>query len=461
MIAYYLSWRFSAAHIVELLLLAAAWTLLENRPWESPRALGRALCELLGLLLTLFLLDIYVTSRAPLQYPLYWIVAQGAVSCVYVFMHPQDRCRAGLALWCSMYAGSISLAAIGGQLSIVLNTCGVSSAWQGAARNCLVAMSDLLALYLGGRRLDEYERVPLSGLFMILAGDLCLFLIRWLETRWFTVSYEHAVIFAACYFCVLMLVLLAVYAVDSICREQTRGMQLLAEKQRAESEHDLVRLTQKQLDDLRQLRHDIKNQYACMRILLAERRYDELETYFRHQDSELALLTAPLDCGNRCVSIVLNMERQKAASVGVSLHTKLVVPPVLPFPDDDMCSLLSNLIDNAVEECVRLGESLPQVREEGVSLSINPGNPSSDYLYIETKNPTDRKKLARRTDGLVTTKKDASLHGYGTRIITRIAEKYNGSTFFEAADGVFTARVLLDMMYNPPAVSLGTPTAER
>ena len=130
----------------------------------------------------------------------------------------------------------------------------------------------------------------------------------------------------------------------------------------------------------------------------------------------------------------------------MALHTKLVVPPVLPFPDDELCSLLSNLIDNAVEECVRLGAYFPKVMEQGVSLSINPGNPSSDYLYIEVRNPTDRKNLARRTGGIVSTKSDAALHGYGTRIVTRLAEKYNGSALFEAKDGIFIARVILDMM---------------
>ena len=409
MFAYYLTYRLDAAHLLELLLLAVAWALLENRPWQSVRALGRTACELAGLFLVLFLCDVIVTYRTTTQYPLVWVLAQGAVSALYVFTHPRELTRAGFALWCSMFAGSISLTAIGGQASILLSTFSNSFLWQGVVRDIFTGLSILLALYLNAKRLDQYEKVPLSGLVMILAGDLCLFIIRWLETRWFALNYQYVIIYAVAYFCVLVLVLCAAYAVDSICREQAKSLQLLAEKQRAESEKELVTLSQKQLDDLKQLRHDIKNQYAYMRILLAQRRYDELEEYFQRQDGELALRAAPLSCGNRCVDIVLNMERQKAEAAGVTLTTKLVVPPVLPFPDDDLCSLLSNLIDNAIEECVRLGAYFPKVREEGVTLSINPGNPSSDYLYIEVKNPTDRKNLARRTGGIISTKGDADL----------------------------------------------------
>ena len=445
MLTHYLTYVFDTAHFFELLFLAAAWSMLENKPWLSWRSLGRTAAELAGLFAVMFFCDAYLTSHTS-NYILVWVLAQGILSAVYVFLHARDRCLAGFALWCSMYAGSISLAAIGGQMSIILGALGEPGALQGFSRVIFDALGILLAVYLNAKRLDRYERIPAGGLLMILAGDLCLFLIRFLESRWFSLYLSHAVLLAAAYFCVLILVLCAVYAVDSICREQARSMELLAERQRAESEQELVRLTEKQLDDLRRLRHDIKNQYSYMRILLAEKRYDELEEYFQRQDGELTAVAAPLNCGNRCVSIVLNMERQKAEAAGIAMTTKLVVPPVLPFPDDDLCSLLSNLIDNAIDECVRLGTYFPKYREQGVSVSINPGNPSSDYLYIEVRNPTDRKHLTRRTDGIVSTKADAALHGYGTRIITRIAEKYNGTALFEAADGVFTARVILDMM---------------
>ena len=445
MINYYLNTIFDTAHFFELFFLSASWAMLENKPWLSLQELLKTITELLGLFLVIFLCDAWLTSHTT-SYLIIWLLVQGVISLIYVMLHRRERCVAGLALWCSMYAGSISLTAIGGQMSLILYAFSAAGTWQGLVRVVFNALSMLLAIYLNAKRLDKYDRIPAGGLTMILAGDLCLFLIRFLESRWFTIYYTYAVLLAAAYLCVLILVVCAVYAVNSICSEQARSLDLLAERQRADSEKDLVRLTTKQLDDLRQLRHDIKNQYAYMRILLTEKRFDELEEYFQRQDGELAVLAAPLDCGNRCVSIVLNMERQKAEAAGVSLHTKLVVPPVLPFPDEELCSLLSNLIDNAIEECVRLGEYFPKYREEGVSVSINPGNPSSDYLYIEVKNPTDRKSLSRRADGIVSTKDDAALHGYGTRIITRLAEKYNGSALFGAADGVFTARVILDMM---------------
>lgn len=446
MLGSYFSNVLDGARFFELFFLTASWTLLENKPWRSGKALARSVGEALALFAALLLCDAWLITLHSARFLLVWVLCQGLLSAMYVFLHPRERSLAGFALWCSMYAGSISLTAIGGQTSVLLSSFGLSSAWQGLARVIPDALGMPLAIYLNAKRLDKYDRIPAGGITMILAGDLCLFVLRLLETRWFSLYYYYAAVLVAAYFCVLILVLCAVYAVDSICREQTRSIDLLAERQRTLSEQELVRLTEKQIDDLRRLRHDIKNQYSYMRILLAEKRYDELDEYFRRQDAELAIVAAPLDCGNRCVSTVLNMERQKAEAAGVRLTTKLVVPPVLPFPDDELCSLLSNLIDNAIDECVRMGVYFPKYKDEGVSVSINPGNPSSDYLYIEVRNPTDRKSLLRRADGIVSTKGGSVLHGYGTRIITRLAKKYNGTALFAAENGQFTARVMLDMV---------------
>lgn len=61
------------------------------------------------------------------------------------------------------------------------------------------------------------------------------------------------------------------------------------------------------------------------------------------------------------------------------------------------------------------------------------------------RNTTSRTELARFRRGLRTTKGDDRLHGYGTRIISKIAEKYNGCAEFGLSDRMFVAKLLLDM----------------
>jgi hypothetical protein len=68
------------------------------------------------------------------------------------------------------------------------------------------------------------------------------------------------------------------------------------------------------------------------------------------------------------------------------------------------------------------------------------------YLYIVCRNSTDRQQLERWNDALRTTKSDERLHGYGTRIVMKTAEKYNGTADYSLKDGTFVAKVMLDTM---------------
>ena len=72
--------------------------------------------------------------------------------------------------------------------------------------------------------------------------------------------------------------------------------------------------------------------------------------------------------------------------------------------------------------------------------------PKRSYLFIVCRNTTDRKVLERWQRGLRTTKKNPKLHGYGTRIMAKLAEKYNGCAEYSVEDGEFSAMLMLDMM---------------
>ena len=182
-----------------------------------------------------------------------------------------------------------------------------------------------------------------------------------------------------------------------------------------------------------------------MQILLAQERYDELKEYFSQLSNNLPQQLNVIDCGNRTMNTVLNMEMTKLRSEKITVEHQLVVPPILPFSDEDICAVVTNLLDNAGDECRRLlksGWDSADIRMEIY--------PHSSYLLLKCINSTDRSKLARKEKGgLKTTKKeDKEMHGYGTLIISRLAEKYNGCANFSLEDGKFVAKVMLDMGVN-------------
>ena len=430
------------AWAVGVAIRASGWVLLCHGPvWKCERP-KRVVVECLlvtAVTAVCQLLTILLWGYGP--YLLLQIVFQGIVGALLLHLRSDRQRKADLVMWCSMLAGSCAIASISGQCSFLVGEFLAEGVAEGAVRTAVLLLILPLAAYLHSFSLQEYEQVPASGLAAILIGDVSIIAMNVLEVLWAGTDYRITVTFLVAYVSILCMVVAAMQGIDDMCTERNEIVELQAERQRLYSERELARMMSDNLDDLRSIRHDLKNQYSYMQILLSQRRYGELEEYFR-QSSEhlLPQLGQFIDCGNRSVNTILNMEAAKARKEGVELIHQLVVPPVLPFSEDDLCAVLTNLLDNAIEECARLlraGQTDVSIRLEIY--------PQKSYLFILCRNTTDRKELARSGRGLRTTKGDDRLHGYGTRIITKTAEKYNGCAEFSLSNGTFVAKLLLDM----------------
>ena len=198
-----------------------------------------------------------------------------------------------------------------------------------------------------------------------------------------------------------------------------------------------IELLQKKSEDLRCIRHDIRNQFAYMAMLLEDGRYDELKNYFGTLDRDFSATDSYIETGNLAVNSVVNMMAQKAAAKGLTLKCNAAVPEKLPFSDVDICSLFSNLLDNAVESCVRQKIAGAQIEAD---IAVR-----GQSLYVCVKNPVGEGTDIGRVLKLRTEKAEAG-HGLGTKIIRRIVKKYGGGEkdcTFSVNEGKFTAEVML------------------
>lgn len=431
-----------AAWFIEIAIWALAWVVLcHGRVWK-PGYLKRQLVEFLlissVILVVQFSIMLFIGTGL---YILLQIVLQGVAGALMLYFCSDSHRKARLVMWCSMLAGGFAIHSIGGQCSFLIGQFLSKGLAEGAIRCSIASLKVPLAWYLHSFGFEESERVPTSSLSALLIGDASVIAMNVLEVLWANTDYRITIIFLTAYIFLLLMILMAMRGMHDMRMEQNEIVELQAERQRLHSERELAQMTQDNLENLRSIRHDLKNQYSYMQILLFQKRYDELEEYFR-QSSEnlLPQLGQLLDCGNRVVNTILNMELAKARKAGVDIDHQLVVPPVLPFGEDDLCSILSNLLDNAIEECARLRRR----GQENVSLRLEIYLQKS-YLFLLCRNSTDRTELTRLGQGLRTTKGDERLHGHGTRIVSKIAEKYNGCAEFALSGGSFVAKVLLDM----------------
>lgn len=234
----------------------------------------------------------------------------------------------------------------------------------------------------------------------------------------------------------LVIILLGYYLYYAIGREHTEKIMLLAQQRRQELDEENMIAAQQTYEALREVRHEIKNHTAYMKTLLDAGDYQALRDYFDRYQARTSELVHYVSSGNRMVDAVVNNYISRAKLYDIQLKTILAVPAQLPYADEDLCSLLANLLDNAMEAAAD-----SEAAQKVITLSIRP---QMDYYMIRVENPVDTRKVTpRRRLTLQTTKDTPELHGYGTRIIRRIAETYGGTVKFSIQNETFIADVML------------------
>ena len=223
----------------------------------------------------------------------------------------------------------------------------------------------------------------------------------------------------------------------SLSKEQTNKLELQAAAQMEQSTAQLLSMSQHNLDELRKINHDIQNQLSYIQVLLNNRQYEELDNYFSEILGTFSEAIVPyIDCGNRVLNAIFNMEDAKAKEYAVTLNFKVAAPRELPFRELDLCNLLTNVVDNAIEACVS-----EEIKDPVVDITVNP---KGDYLFVSVTNPTKKQEnFFQRPGG--TSKEDKLNHGKGMSIIRQIIGKYNGCYKQRIEDGVFHMEFLLDM----------------
>ena len=130
---------------------------------------------------------------------------------------------------------------------------------------------------------------------------------------------------------------------------------------------------------------------------------------------------------------VLNSKAETMDKAGIAYHINAYFPTDAKIADADMCTILSNLIDNAIEAV----QNLPS-QNENISIRMKNIN---KILFIRVSNPSEPVKIEK--DGMPRTSKRTGIHGWGLRNVEHAAENYNGTLQCNYKDGIFESVVTL------------------
>lgn len=186
------------------------------------------------------------------------------------------------------------------------------------------------------------------------------------------------------------------------------------------------------IEQVRKEKHELKNNYFYILSLVKEHKYDKLENFL---DTELSYHINNLDeyhTGHQMLDILLTQKLGEAKNLGIRTMTNITLPREVDFEQNDLCSLILNLLNNAIE-----GSSGITDADIQISMSV-----VKNYLKIQIKN---RSLLAYiPSDGNIpTSKKNTDYHGLGIKIVKKIVAKYDGTINFSIQAEYFTVDCML------------------
>jgi len=215
---------------------------------------------------------------------------------------------------------------------------------------------------------------------------------------------------------------------------------------RAQRERDMlaaqIRGAHTELANLRQMqenaaayRHDMRHHIAILSGMAAEGSLEKIRTYLDTAQSDIEAITPTRYCKNETVNLILSTFSSKARHEEVTMTVDAKLPEYIPFSDTELCSLLSNGIENAIFAAASCPE--PELRTVSVKAKI-----LKSTLLISIVNPYVYDVVMK--DGLPQSARDG--HGFGTRSIAAIAAAHNGQAVFAADDGVFTFKIMIPLV---------------
>ena len=205
----------------------------------------------------------------------------------------------------------------------------------------------------------------------------------------------------------------------------------------ASYQQELIETHYREVDNMyRQIRgwrHDYRNHIQTMKAYAASEDWEAVKRYLDLLDDDLTTVDTVIKTGNPMTDAILNSKISLAKARGIQVIADAHIPVKLKSSEIDLCCIIGNLFDNAIEASMKLPREQRQIR---VYMDMK-----NTQLYISFTNFTAGKKMKKEGTRFRSTKgKD---HGFGLIRIDTIVERLEGYISRNSEDGAFTTEILL------------------
>lgn len=190
---------------------------------------------------------------------------------------------------------------------------------------------------------------------------------------------------------------------------------------------------------IRSWRHDYANHIQAMRVCASTGDWDAIREYLDMLDTDLKKVDPVIKTGNRMADAILNSKISLARANGITVVAEANVAYEIRTSQLDLCIIIGNLFDNAIEACLALPEN-----DRIIRIYMEMKNTQLYMSFINTAPPGKKQKLHGR---FLSTKGDG--HGFGLARIDHIIERHRGYLSRNSEDGAFSTEILLPQQIAP------------
>lgn len=194
----------------------------------------------------------------------------------------------------------------------------------------------------------------------------------------------------------------------------------------------------KDMENIRRLSHDIKNHLEALKGDIGNERKME---YINGIERKLSKYQSYYKTGNAFIDSLLHVKRLEAIEGGIEFTVFADFTPFNKIKDEDLCIIISNIIDNALNEC----HLVKKENSEAECLIQLKARKVKGFLSILCENSVrkSQEELLRSQVTWETTKKDKKNHGIGIKNIKRVVQEYGGETSFHVESGMFSVSIII------------------
>ncbi|MGL4344893.1 MAG: sensor histidine kinase [Cellulosilyticaceae bacterium] len=184
---------------------------------------------------------------------------------------------------------------------------------------------------------------------------------------------------------------------------------------------------------VRKVRHDLNNQMIGLDYLLETQKIEEARNYIQRISQTLDQVEVKYITGYPVVDTIINQKEALCKLYGINLKCK--IGKIAPMPGiwstQDICVVLGNALDNAIEAAREVAEGSRQIRLEMYT--------KKSYLVCKITNTC----LMNEKQKKLRTSKDKRWHGIGLRSIRETVANYEGDVYIETVDGQFELKIIV------------------